>query len=236
MKKKLSLGLVAVASVVFLASGAMGGSVFFSTVGVVGGGVQLTGPKQLLLDVQSGDPWTLYIWATADQDYDTTIGMNVVSDDPASVALSGAEVMNPELIWEVLGAPSGGFRWQDASVGNVSADQVSNMNAAHVTAGTGILVANDGTVPPLGVKDPLLDLDAGAFLLGSVSFDAVGAEGTSSTLSINQEGTALFVNAGEQVFPEFGTATINIGVIPEPSTLVLVAFGLIAMIGYGLKR
>jgi hypothetical protein len=147
-------------------------------------------------------------------------------------------VMNPELIWEVLGAPSGGNRWQDASVGDVTAGQVSNMNAAHVTAGTGILGANDGTVPPLGVMDPLLDPAAtatGAFLLGTVTM-VTGAEGTSSALSVNQEGTALFVNAGDQVFPDFTGMTINVAGIPEPSTLVLVAFGLIAMLGYGLKR
>ena len=37
------------------------------------------------------------------------------------------------------------------------------------------------------------------------------------------------------IFPDFGTATVNIGV-PEPSTFVLVAFGLIALVGCGLRR
>jgi hypothetical protein len=231
MKERLSLGLVAMLCVAFLASGAMGAGVYFSEALGVGEGAV---PAQSV-EVLPNTTLTLGIWSTADQDYDTTIGMNVVSADPVAVALGAGEVLNPELIWEVLGAPSGGFRWQDASVGNVAADQVSNMNAAHVTAGTGILGANDGTVPPLGVKDPLLDLDAGAFLLGTVTMTTSTEPGFSSELTINQEGTALFVNAGDQVFPDFAGMTVTVGV-PEPSTLVLVAFGLIAMIGYGLKR
>ena len=234
MKKNLSLGLVAIACVVFLASGAMAGNVFFSTVGEVGGGVALGNPT---VTVASGDPVTLYIWATADQDYDTTIGMNVVSADSAAVALGGGEVSNPDIYSNALGAPVD-TRWQDASVGEVTAGQVSNMNAARVTAGTGVLGANNGTVAPFQNLDELFDVDAGAFMLGMVNATATGADGASSVMSINQEGTALFVNAGAQVFPDFGTATINVGIaeIPEPSTLVLVAFGLIAMIGYGLKR
>ena len=236
MKKNLSLGLVAIACVVFLASGAMGAEVFLSAATEVG-----EGAAPMASDgAYEADPnaeLTLGIWSTNDQDYDTTIGMNVVSGDPAAVALGSGEVMNPELDWEVLGAPSGGNRWQDASVGDVTAGQVSNMNAAHVTAGTGILGANDGTVPPLGVMDPLLDPDAtatGAFLLGTVTMTTSTEPGFVSELTINQEGTALFVNAGDQVFPNF--IPVNVANVPEPSTLVLVAFGLIAMLGYGLKR
>ena len=228
MKEELSLSLVTVAWVALLASGAMGASVFFSTVGEVGQGVSPGNPH---LYIPPGSTATVYIWATDDQDYDTTIGMNVVSSSPAYAALRGGEVLNPELFSEALGAPFG-TRWQDVSVGNVTAGQVSNMNAARDTSGSGVLSSNDGTVPPFENRDLLYDIDAGAFLLASVTLTVAGDfRACPSILSINQEGTALFVNDGEQIFPEFGTALVNM--CPEPSTLVLIAFGLIAMIGYG---
>jgi len=232
MKEKLSLGLVAVVCVAFLASGAMAGSVFFSEALDVGQGAAPTDA----LTVAPGAALTLGIWSSADQDYDTTIGMNVVSSDAGAAALGGAELANPDIISVALGAPVD-TRWQDATVGEVTAGQVSNMNAARVTSGTGILGANDGTQGVFKNQDPLLDSAAGAFMLGTVTLTA-GAEGSSSVLSINQEGTALFVNAGAQVEPDFMPLTLSVGTasVPEPSTLVLAAFGLMAMLGYGLKR
>jgi hypothetical protein len=229
MRERLSLGLVAMVCVALLAVSAMGGSVFFSTALGVGEGAAPTA----LVNVATSSNLTLGIWASDDQDYDTTIGMNVLTADSAAVALVAAAVTNPEIFSEALGAPVDN-RWQDASVGDVTADQVSNMNAARVTAGTGVLGSNDGTVAPFKNRDILYDMDAGAFLLGTVTMVTSTEVGFESTLSINQEGTALFVNAGAQVFPDF--MPVNVANVPEPSTLVLVAFGLIAMIGYGLKR
>jgi hypothetical protein len=231
MKENLSLGLVAVACVALLGSGAMGASVFFSTVGEVGQGVSPDNPH---LYIPPGSTATVYIWATDDQDYDTTIGMNVVSSSPTYAALRGGEVLNAEIFSEALGAPFG-TRWQDVSVGNVTAGQVSNMNTARGTGGSGVLGSNDGTVPPFENRDLLYDVDAGAFLLASVTVTIAGdLRACPSILSINQEGTAMFVNDGQQIFPHFGTALVNM--CPEPSTLVLVAFGLSAMIGYGRRR
>jgi hypothetical protein len=216
MKEQLSSGLVAVACVALLAHGAMGASVFFSTIGEVGQGVHPDNPH---LHIPPGSTATVYIWATDDQDYDTTIGMNVVSSSPTYAALQGGEVLNPEIFSEALDA-SLGTRWQDASVGAVTAGQISDMNAERVTEGTGILAANNGTVPPLKNRDLLYDVDAGAFLLASVTVNVSGDfRACPSILSINQEGTAMFVNDGQQIFPHFSTALVNM--CPEPSTLLL---------------
>ena len=231
MKEQLNSGLVAVACVALLAHGAMGASVFFSTIGEVGQGVHPDNPH---LYIPPGSTATVYIWATDDQDYDTTIGMNVVSSSPTYAALQRGEVLNPEIFSEAIGLPRG-TRWQDVFVGNVTAGQVSNMNAARGTRGSGVLGSNDGTVPPFENRDLLYDVDAGAFLLASVTVTIAGdLRACPSILSINQEGTAMFVNDGQQIFPHFGTALVNM--CPEPSTLVLVAFGLSAMIGYGRRR
>jgi hypothetical protein len=231
MKEKLSLGLVAIVCVALLASGAMGGQVFFSTATDVGQGAAPLSEQSVDGDL------TLGIWATSDQDYDTSIGMNVLSDAPANVALTAGEVKNPDIISELAGTAVD-VRWQDVAVGEVTAAQITKMNAARVTVGTGILLTNNGTVPPFLNVDPLFDQDAGAFLLGTVTVSGVGPDGSSSVLSINEEGTATFVNAGQAVTPDFMPVTLSVGVanIPEPSTLVLVAFGLVAMLGYGLKR
>ena len=93
MKEQLSSGLVAVACVALLAHGAMGSSVFFSTIGEVGQGVHPDNPH---LHIPPGSTATVYIWATDDQGYDTTIGMNVVSSSPTYAALQGGEVLNPK--------------------------------------------------------------------------------------------------------------------------------------------
>jgi hypothetical protein len=55
------------------------------------------------------------------------------------------------------------------------------------------------------------DVAAGALLLGAVQYEIVGHGVTH--LSINQEGTALFVDDGNPIRPNFGTATIR--VVPE---------------------
>ena len=57
MKNKLSLGLVVMACVALLVSGAMGASVFFSEIGEVGGGVT---PGNPVVD-GTGREVTLYI-------------------------------------------------------------------------------------------------------------------------------------------------------------------------------
>ena len=154
----------------------------------------------------------MYIWATDDQDYDTSIGMNVVSSHPDRAKLIGAEVYNSDIFSMALGAPVD-VRWADVSVGDITPGQISNMNASRDTSGTGILAANNGTVPLFRNLDPLYDVQAGAFLLGSVVVEDVGVPATWSTLTINQEGTALFVNNGEQVFPDFGSLELLNGLL-----------------------
>jgi hypothetical protein len=231
MKERLSLGLVAMVCVALLAGSAMGGSVFFSQVTGVGHGAA---PETSVI-VRPNTTLTLGIWSTDDQDYDTTIGMNVLSADSAAVALIGGEVLNPEIVSQLAGTRIDD-RWQDASIGDTTAGMISNMNAARVTSGMGVIDANSGDVAPFLNLDELYDVDAGAFLLGTVTVTTSGTAGDNSDLTINQVGTALFVNAGAQVFPDFTPVNVSVTGIPEPSTLVLVAFGLIAMLGYGLKR
>ena len=132
MQQKLILCLVAVACVALLASGAMGGSVFFSVALGVGEGAAPTDHVW----VSSGTTLTLGIWVSDDQDYDTTIGMNIVSDNPAAVALMGADVSNPEIFSNALGAPVD-TRWQDASVGDVTPGQVSSQRNGESIYGYG---------------------------------------------------------------------------------------------------
>jgi hypothetical protein len=91
-------------------------------------------------------------------------------------------------------------------------------------------------VVPFQNLDTLYDVAAGAFLLGSVTFDVIGHPIGSSILSINQEGTELFVNGGQQIFPDFGTASVFARqILPEPSTLLLCIIAL-GVVGGWRKR
>lgn len=229
--KKVSLSLIAIACVALVTMPALGASVFLSEVGTVGGGVAAGNP---VVDVMPGSSLTLYLWSSADQNYDTSIGMNVRSATAGVIDFTASAVQNPEILSMALGgAPAGVDRWQDVGHGVVTSESVTAMNAVKVNEGTGITSANNGTVGLFKYLDPLYDVPAGAFLLGSVSLDAVAAGST--TLSIDQTETALFVHAGGQVFPEFGTATINVA-IPEPSSIVLLVLGLVALVGYRSNR
>ncbi|OHB82105.1 MAG: hypothetical protein A2W31_02625 [Planctomycetes bacterium RBG_16_64_10] len=201
-------------------------NVFFSTIGAVGGGVVVGDP---VIDATAGDLLTLYIWSSDDQDYNTSIGMNVVPDVPGAVNFTGAAVYNPDLMTG-FGFPLG-KRWSEVGVGGIG-PAVTKMNAVFVTTtptgSEGVTSNNDGTVPPLLLQDPLYDEAAGAFLLGEVRLDVLPSFAAPVVLSINQDGTALFVHNGQQVLPNFGIATL----IPEPSTIVLAVLGLIALVGY----
>ena len=188
-----------------------GGNVYFSTVGTVGDGVTLGNPD-IVHTVRESGGW-LYIWATDERDFDDSIGMNVVSRAPDVVAFTTCEIFNPELLSDAFDppSPSGVSRWQGVAVNDVTANTILRMNAARIGEATGITNDNDGTVPLFKLRDPLYDIGAGAFLLGMVQWSIV-APGVTH-LSIDQESTALFVNGGHQIIPDFGTATIR--VMPE---------------------
>jgi hypothetical protein len=103
------------------------------------------------------------------------------------------------------------------------------MNAVKDVDGTGILSSNDGTSSgsnPLGLLDQGYNTASGAFLIGSVTIELSGRVKARSRLTINQEGTSLFVNADEQIFPEFIPLVMHISLLPEPSTLLLALLAL----------
>ena len=229
MKERLCVGLVALACVGVFALPVLADAhlpaVFFSTVSDVGGGVALGNPE---IEVAPGDSLKLYIWSTDDQDYNTSIGMNVTPDVAGAVTFTAAVVENPAL--DTIIGPFGS-RWSSVGVGSIGPD-VQKMNAVFVTTDPtgqeGVTTNNDGTVAPLMPLDPLWDMDAGAFLLGQVWLDVLPGFAGPVVLSIDQEGTALFVNDGARVDPAFGIATL----VPEPSSIVLALLGLIALVGY----
>ena len=191
----------------------IGGNVFFSTVGTVGDGVR-SGHATVEHDITDGSG-RLYIWSTDDQSFYWSIGMNVLSQTSGVIAFTSADIFNPELLSNAFDPPSplGMPRWQGLAVNDVTADAILRINAANLYEGTGILSRNDGGFPPVRPLDPLYDIDAGAFLLGTVQYDIV-APGVTH-LSIDQEGTALFVHdyLPFHLSPDFGTATIR--VMPE---------------------
>ena len=62
--------------------------------------------------------------------------------------------------------------------------------------------------------DPVAD----AFLFGKLDFLAVGV---GKTLLSTELGDAGAVNGGSQIFPTFGSLSINVNAIPEPSILIM---------------
>ena len=189
-----------------------GGNVFFSTVATVGGGVTMGSPD-IVHDLGEGSGW-LYIWSSDDQDFDTSIGMNIVSNTPDVIALTGAELFNSDIITTKVGNVVLETRWEGTSVNGqnpVAPDVLQNMNAVTIFSDVGVDTSNDGTDTPFGKLDTGYDVAAGALLLGAVQYEMVGHGVTH--LSINQEGTALFVDDGNPIRPNFGTATIR--VVPE---------------------
>jgi len=214
---------------------AFAANVFFSTLGTVGGGVTLDDP--VVTHTLADGAGSLYIWSTADEDYRFTIGMNVVSSTTGTISFSGGEVFNPDIVSDYFGGVPVDVRWEGTVGGEVYPDRVRRMNAVSTFIGTGIITANDGTVAPFLLRDELYDVSAGAILLAVVHYDIVGLGTT--TLTIDQEDTALFVDVDEtktavQVFPDFGIATIQ--VVPEPSSFFLVTLGLLVSLFHPWRR
>ncbi len=186
-----------------------GATVFFSTVGTIGGGVT-PGPAELLLE--PGEPGQLYIWCTDDQDYDTSVGVDVTSSAPGVIAFTDGSSANPDIVSDALGGTFVDRRWTAAAVGSVSPDFIDGIAALELVGSDpppgGISASYDGTVPPDLWRDTLYDVPAGAFLLGSVSFDAL-APGTTQ-LTMESGDTLYFLHGETQIFPIFEPATVTV--------------------------
>lgn len=79
----------------------------------------------------------------------------------------------------------------------------------------------------------LNDLQAGSFLLASLSFDVLASGSSALSLSINALGDSL----GEPLAAEIVGGTIrSVGAVPEPASLPLIGIGMLSMIALVMRR
>ncbi|MCG8508338.1 MAG: hypothetical protein MI741_03835, partial [Rhodospirillales bacterium] len=173
---------------------------FFSPVGTVGGGVSL-GDPQLYVSPSSSTA-SLYVWSTDDQDVDALLSFDVTSSTPGVIAFTGSEIFAPQLFSEASqqfdgrrwGLKQDGDSTQDGTVSTNSITGLAATKPGSVEFGTGVLAANDGTIGPDLLRDPLYDTQAGAFLLARIDFSRTGSGSTTIGISASQ---GFIVNGGQ---------------------------------------
>ena len=90
-----------------------------------------------------------------------------------------------------------------------------------------VRVLGSGVDTVLSQFDPLFDATDGA-LVARIDFDIVGDGTTEFTLGIGDSG--FFVLPDTPVTPTFGSATLTVETVPEPSSAILLILGSVAMV------
>lgn len=102
------------------------------------------------------------------------------------------------------------------------------------------VIAGVGTVNlfelSLDLADDLDTLQAGSFLLATLSFDALASGSSTLSISVNALGDSLGAPLEAEVIGRTIRSVGNVGAVPEPTTLPLLGIGVLAMIALVLRR
>jgi len=206
---------------------------FWSTSALNSGAVN----QDLDLTLNAGDSATLYLYYnTGSSELDTGGGLDLSFSSNGVVGFDAAQTFDFDVVLAAAptvvinqrwgtdvfpGGPAGG----GLAAGEVTADNVTGLNAFRVVTGTGILNANTGDPTFL---DTGYDADADAFLFASVDVTAAGNGVTSLEAAIGAIG---IVHDNAAIDPSFGAANITVGAaIPEPTSAGLLALGLVGLV------
>ena len=184
---------------------------------------------------QIGETSSIYLYYStngpADSDMDTGAFLDVFTSQNDVIEILQGETFDFEVT--VDGVPFKN-RWLDLGgeggsvgiTGHVSSDGqfLNEWHAFRTFGSNGILESQNGSGLFL---DQGYDVVADAFLFGRIDFIATGA---GSVDLLTMAGDGQIVNDGQVIPATFGNATLHVGIIPEPtSTVLLAAFGLVML-------
>ena len=175
----------------------------------------------------NGTSGSAFIWIDENFNIDTGAFLDVVNDNAGVLEFTGAEVFNPDVLFN--GAP---FldRWQSVGDQGVFPDFIDELNGFAVVDGTGIVNSNlPGNLNDDGFDfvDALYDGSSNGFLFARIDFDVIGVGDANISLDI---GAGLVVNENIELTPSFGSATVTGVAVPEPTSAALLALGLTGMV------
>ena len=180
-----------------------------------------------------GETGSLYLYySIANSELDTGAGLDLSFTNNGIINFTAAETFDFDILvadtpfdtrWadvDASGSPTGGFFGAASDVGP---DSVTGLNAFTITAGTGIIAQNTGPI----FFDTGYDADADAFLFARFDFVAV-AEGDTSLNTV--AGQIGIVHDAAAISPSFGAANFTVTSVPEPTSAMLLAGGMIGLI------
>jgi len=180
------------------------------------GGVPAT--SSLLLGDTGNASGSVNLYSTVGFDFDAS-DINFFSSDTNVAIITGGEGFNPEIF--------NNFTRFDAAVISVEEDgSQGNFFAVNVQPFGGPFgpVIN----PPAPIPDPLTDPTLNAILLARVDFEIVGSGTTEFSLALGTQGIIQLPNV--ILSPTFGSATLEVSAIPEPSSAMALMMGCVAIL------
>ena len=149
-----------------------------------------------------GDTGTLYLYNSIE--VDTGCGLDIATTESGVIGFTGAETFCFDVVLTTAPDIALGERWGDifGPAYMVSPDLVLGLNAGTVVGGDGMIFDNNGMGAFFDVG---YDMDAEAFLLGEVTFEALEPGETEILLTIGSTG---IVHNGMALSPSIGGARI----------------------------
>ncbi|TWT76182.1 PEP-CTERM motif protein [Planctomycetes bacterium CA13] len=166
-----------------------------------------------IVDIELGEgaASSLYLWVDplADQKI-VGMGIDITSSQPSVLEATTHTILNPSFF-------GGAFnRWDGSNAGSLG-DLVSGSNAVAVT-GLGIADANTG----------FGDVSVSGFFLHSqIDFLATAIGSSTVGISANIFGVS---DSDGLVTPSFTGGTVNVVAVPEPSSVAVLAMGLVGLV------
>ena len=168
------------------------------------------GANSLLVEDENVTGGTVNIFASADSDINA-LDLDFFSSNTDVAVITGGTAINPTTII--------GDRF-DSSVVTATDDGAGGNLFSVAVLGTGL---NPGFI----TFDDDSDAEDG-FFLASFDYEIVGNGTTDFTFSIGEQG---IINLPDiTVTPTFGSATLEVNTVPEPSSAILLIMGSVAMV------
>ena len=168
------------------------------------------GANSLLVEDENVTGGTVNIFASADSDINA-LDLDFFSSNTDVAVITGGTAINPTTII--------GDRF-DSSVVTATDDGAGGNLFSVAVLGTGL---NPGFI----TFDDDADAEDG-FFLASIDYEIVGNGTTDFTFSIGEQGIINLPDIA--VTPTFGSATLEVNTIPEPSSAILLIMGSVAMV------
>ena len=191
-------------------------------------------------DFRIGETGTIFLYYTTNGPIDSEISvgafLDVATTNAGIIEITAAETFDFQLTGTIDGMQFTSTRWVDSNgqggsvghTGTIAGDgqMLDDWHAFTVGAGFGISEQFTGNI----FSDQGYDSNADAFLFGRLEFVAIGSGATNLSTSIGEGG---IINRSQFIFPTFGSANVNVSVVPEPCSMY---FLMTLLSGIVLKR